>query len=144
MHQLLYEVLGLYEANSSPITQRFEATQTRINGDAMRLRQVVHNLLHNSHDALQQSEHREIILLTENTPRMFKLSVLDNGSGFPEHVLARAFEPYMTTKEKGTGLGLPIVKKIVDEHGGTISIENRQSGGTCVSIFLPLITEEGQ
>lgn len=144
MHQLLYEVLGLYEANSSPITQRFEATQTRINGDAMRLRQVVHNLLHNSHDALQQSELREIILLTENTPRMFKLSVLDNGSGFPEHVLARAFEPYMTTKEKGTGLGLPIVKKIVDEHGGTISIENRQSGGTCVSIFLPLITEEGQ
>jgi nitrogen fixation/metabolism regulation signal transduction histidine kinase len=110
----------------------------------MRLRQVVHNLLHNSHDALQQVEQREIILLTENTPGYFKLSVLDNGCGFPEHVLARAFEPYMTTKDKGTGLGLPIVKKIVEEHGGSIHIENRKTGGTCVSVLLPLITEVEQ
>ncbi len=144
MHLLLYEVLGLYEANSSPITQKLEATQTRINGDATRLRQVIHNLLHNAHDALQNVAQREIILLTENIPTRFKLSVLDNGSGFPEHVLARVFEPYMTTKDKGTGLGLPIVKKIVEEHGGSIHIENRQTGGTCVSITLPLIAEGGQ
>lgn len=141
MHQLLHEVLGLYEANSSPITPKLEAKQTRINGDATRLRQVIHNLLHNAHDALQHVQHREIILLTENTAGNLKLSVLDNGSGFPEHVLARAFEPYMTTKDKGTGLGLPIVKKIVEEHGGSIHIENRQTGGTCVSILLPLIAE---
>lgn len=143
MHQLLHEVLGLYEANSSPITQQLEATQTLINGDATRLRQVIHNLLHNAHDALQNVEHREIILKTENLPGKFKLSVLDNGSGFSEQVLARAFEPYMTTKDKGTGLGLPIVKKIVEEHGGSIHIENRPTGGTCVCILLPLIAEVG-
>lgn len=143
MHQLLHEVLGLYEANSSPITQRFEAKQSRIDGDATRLRQVIHNLLHNAHDALQHQQEREIVLRTENTPGHLKLSVLDNGSGFPEHVLARAFEPYMTTKDKGTGLGLPIVKKIVEEHGGSIHIENRQTGGTCVSILLPLTSEVG-
>ena len=54
----------------------------------------------------------------------------------------RVFEPYMTTKSKGTGLGLPIVKKIVEEHGGSIMIENRVSGGTCVSIEFPLVAEE--
>jgi PAS domain S-box-containing protein len=141
MHQLLYEVLGLYEANSSPITPKFEATKTNINGDATRLRQVIHNLLHNAHDALQKVEQREIILQTENISGNFKLSVLDNGCGFPEHFVDRAFEPYMTTKEKGTGLGLPIVKKIVEEHGGSIVIENRQAGGTQVSVILPLTAE---
>jgi nitrogen fixation/metabolism regulation signal transduction histidine kinase len=48
----------------------------------------------------------------------------------------------MTTKIKGTGLGLPIVKKIVEEHGGSITIENRATGGTCISITFPLIVEE--
>lgn len=138
MHQLLHEVLGLYEANSSPITQQLEAEQVLINGDATRLRQVIHNLLHNAHDAMQQTEKKEIILHTENIPGNFKMSVLDRGTGFPEQVLARAFEPYMTTKSKGTGLGLPIVKKIVEEHSGSIHIENREGGGTCVSIILPL------
>ena len=61
--------------------------------------------------------------------------------GFPESVLARAFEPYMTTKKKGTGLGLAIVKKIVEEHGGHITIENSADGGARVSIVLPLVEE---
>ncbi len=143
MHQLLNEVMGLYEANSSPITVRLEATRTRVNGDPTRLRQVVHNLLQNAHDALQQTTHRQIILSTANAQDgMLKLSIADNGSGFPEHLLARAFEPYMTTKPKGTGLGLPIVKKIVEEHGGKITIKNQAQGGTCVSILLPLLPEE--
>ena len=70
------------------------------------------------------------------------MQVEDNGSGFPEAMLARAFEPYVTSKEKGTGLGLPIVKKIVEEHGGSISIENKLEGGTTISMVFPLIIEE--
>jgi len=142
MHQLLNEVMGLYEANSSPITMQLNATYPRINGDATRLRQVIHNLLHNAHDALKNVAQPQIVLHTENDQNLIKLSVMDNGSGFPEHMLARAFEPYMTTKDKGTGLGLPIVKKIVEEHGGTINIENRVTGGTSISIYLPLLVEE--
>ncbi len=143
VHQLITEVMGLYEANSSPITLQLEATRTLINGDATRLRQVVHNLLQNAHDALQQTPQRQIVMSTANTQDgMLKLSIADNGSGFPEQLLARAFEPYMTSKPKGTGLGLPIVKKIVEEHGGKISIENQAQGGTCVSILLPLLQEE--
>jgi PAS domain S-box-containing protein len=142
MHQLLNEVMGLYEANSSPIILQLNAAHARINGDATRLRQVIHNLLHNAHDALKNVVDPQIILRTENMQNTLKLSVRDNGSGFPEHIIARVFEPYMTTKDKGTGLGLPIVKKIVEEHGGSITIENTDTGGSCISIVFPLITEE--
>jgi len=142
MHQLLNEVMGLYEANSSPIELQLNAKHARISGDATRLRQVIHNLLHNAHDALKNVAHPQIVLHTENSMNMIKLSVLDNGSGFSEQMVARAFEPYMTTKDKGTGLGLPIVKKIVEEHGGSINIDNRTTGGTAVVINFPLLAEE--
>jgi nitrogen fixation/metabolism regulation signal transduction histidine kinase len=141
MHQLLREVLGLYEANNTPITLRMDATQAWIKGDATRLRQVIHNLLQNAQDALQDATRPEIILSTADEGDTLKLYVQDNGNGFPEHLLARAFEPYMTTKTKGTGLGLAIVKKIVEEHGGSIAIENIASGGTRVSILLPPLNE---
>ncbi|OIR10384.1 sensor protein kinase WalK [mine drainage metagenome] len=143
MHQLLLEVMGLYEANSSPIALKLDAQHTVLNGDATRLRQVIHNLLQNAHDALQQEEHPQIVLSTENTADgALKLMVKDNGSGIPEHMLGRLFEPYMTTKQRGTGLGLAIVKKIVEEHGGKITIESHPSGGTCVSVVLPLVLAE--
>ncbi len=143
MHQLLNEVMGLYEANSSPITLQLGAQQTVLNGDATRLRQVIHNLLQNAHDALQQTEHPLITLATENTAEgALKLMVRDNGSGVPEQLLGRLFEPYMTTKQKGTGLGLAIVKKIVEEHGGKITIESQLKSGTCVSVILPLAAAE--
>jgi len=142
IHHLLNEVMGLYEANSSPITLQLNANYAKINGDATRLRQVVHNLLHNAHDALKNITYPQIVLRTENFHNTIKLSVIDNGSGFPEHLRTRVFEPYMTTKIKGTGLGLPIVKKIVEEHGGSISIENITTGGTCISITFPQLEEE--
>ena len=141
MHQLLREVLGLYEANNSPITLRLDAAQLWVKGDATRLRQVIHNLLQNAQDELQDVTAPEIILSTANEGGTLKLCVQDNGNGFPEHLLARAFEPYVTTKSKGTGLGLAIVKKIVEEHGGSIAIENLAEGGTRVSVVLPLLME---
>ena len=141
MHQLLREVLGLYEANNTPINLRLDATKAWVKGDATRLRQVIHNLLQNAQDELQGALQPEIILSTANESGALKLCVQDNGSGFPEHLLVRAFEPYMTTKSKGTGLGLAIVKKIVEEHGGSIAIENVASGGTRMNVILPLLEE---
>ena len=141
MHHLLHEVLGLYETNDSPITLRLGAVQSLVKGDATRLRQVIHNLLQNAQDELQDESAPQIILSTVNESGALKLCVQDNGKGFPEHLLARAFEPYVTTKSKGTGLGLAIVKKIVEEHGGSIAIENLAEGGTRVSVVLPLLME---
>ena len=57
-----------------------------------------------------------------------RLSVADSGGGFPPHILQRAFEPYVTTKSRGTGLGLAVVKKIADEHAARIDLANRSEG----------------
>ncbi|MBI5626361.1 MAG: HAMP domain-containing protein [Nitrosomonadales bacterium] len=141
LHQLIKEVLGLYEANAIPIVLNLDAPRSEVNGDATRLRQVIHNLLQNAQDALHDVVHPQITLSTETHDAKFYLRVEDRGRGFPESVLSRAFEPYMTTKTKGTGLGLAIVKKIVEEHGGHITIENRLDGGAQVSIILPLAEE---
>ena len=142
MHKLISEVLGLYEANAIPITLRLQATRSEVNGDATRLRQVIHNLLQNAQDALQDTTQPQITLITETLDNKIHLRVEDNGTGFPEAVLARAFEPYMTTKSKGTGLGLAIVQKIVEEHGGRIILENSITGGACIDIMLPLVGEK--
>jgi nitrogen fixation/metabolism regulation signal transduction histidine kinase len=58
-----------------------------------------------------------------------RLNVLDSGPGFAQHILQRAFEPYVTTKPRGTGLGLAVVKKIADEHGARIELSNRVEEG---------------
>jgi nitrogen fixation/metabolism regulation signal transduction histidine kinase len=141
VHRLIKEVLGLYETSAIHILLKLDASQSEVNGDATRLRQVMHNLLQNAQDALQGVDQPQIKLQTESQNGEIHLAVEDNGAGFPESVLSRAFEPYMTTKAKGTGLGLAIVKKIVEEHGGRITIENIVSGGARVNIVLPLIEE---
>ena len=61
-----------------------------------------------------------------------RLTVLDQGPGFADNILKRAFEPYVTTKVRGTGLGLAVVKKIVDEHGARIELSNQEAGGRVV------------
>jgi nitrogen fixation/metabolism regulation signal transduction histidine kinase len=68
---------------------------------------------------------------------MVRLTVTDNGGGFAEQVLKRAFEPYVTTKPRGSGLGLAVVKKIVEEHGGTAAVANMEPRGARVTILLP-------
>ena len=86
---------------------------------------------------------RAIVLKTEHAKSAgplgrVRLIVRDNGSGFPDHILKRAFEPYVTTKAKGTGLGLAVVKKIVDEHGGRIDISNRVVEGAVLGAQVSL------
>jgi nitrogen fixation/metabolism regulation signal transduction histidine kinase len=104
-------------------------------GDAEQLRQVIHNLLQNAQDATVAAQRDEaeqsVVLRTQwnETTHRVRLSVLDHGNGFPDHILKRAFEPYVTTKPRGTGLGLAVVKKIADEHGVRIDISNRLVDG---------------
>jgi nitrogen fixation/metabolism regulation signal transduction histidine kinase len=64
--------------------------------------------------------------------------VIDQGPGFAENILKRAFEPYVTTKTKGTGLGLAVVKKIMEEHGGRVDISNRLIDGKVVGAQVSL------
>ena len=106
-----------------------------IDGDASQLRQVIHNLVQNALDAVPERPDGLVRVRTQQTlyrtgvPRSLRLQVIDNGPGFAEKVLKRAFEPYVTTKTKGTGLGLAVVKKIADEHGARIRLANLHLGG---------------
>ena len=137
LNRLAREVLALYEPSGIEIRLDLAPQLPQVMGDATLLRQVMHNLLQNAQDALAGVAQPLIRVCTEADEKWVKLSISDNGCGFPEHLMARLFEPYVTTKQKGTGLGLAIVKKIVEEHQGTIQVENIQPQGACVTVLLP-------
>ena len=138
LNGLVGEVLGLYETSRAKIDVELAPGLPAIWGDATQLRQIIHNLLRNAEDAQESVATPQIGIVTRAIDGFAELSVSDCGPGFPPEIMARVFEPYVTTKARGTGLGLAIVKKIVDEHHGQINITNRQPAGAEVSICLPL------
>jgi PAS domain S-box-containing protein len=137
LNALVHEVLTLYESLGSSIRLDLADALPPIVGDAAQLRQVIHNLLQNAQDALGDTPQPSITLRSAVSDGAISFSVTDNGCGFPEHLMKRAFEPYVTTKTKGTGLGLVIVKKIIEEHGGSAAISNVEPRGARVLITLP-------
>lgn len=134
---ILNEVLVLYE--NMPITLDIDNRETSmmINADATLIRQIIHNLLQNAQDAILNTPDPKVTVSLKRIDRFYRLTIADNGSGFPDSILPRIFEPYATSKPKGTGLGLAIVKKIVDEHHGYIYIENQPESGALIKIDLP-------
>ena len=140
LNALVTEVLSMYEISRVPIRRNLASSLPQVLADSAQIRQVLHNLVQNAQDALGAAKvpGAEIEVRTEAAGDSVRLMVSDNGAGFPEELMARIFEPYVTTKPRGTGLGLAIVKKIVDEHHGVISIENRPRRGASVSILLPV------
>jgi nitrogen fixation/metabolism regulation signal transduction histidine kinase len=140
LNALIEEVLELYgsalsgtgqeQGSTVPIVLHLDRTCPPIMGDAQQLRQVLHNLLQNAQDASEAivaaGQSGTVTLSTLYVPgrQRVRMVVRDMGAGFPEALLKRAFEPYVTTKAKGTGLGLAVVKKIADDHGARITIAN--------------------
>jgi nitrogen fixation/metabolism regulation signal transduction histidine kinase len=145
LNDLVTEVLALYAPDHSvvPVVSQLDPACPPIMGDAQQLRQVIHNLLQNAQDAtlsavsntqnlleeksqpIQPAPKVEIITRYSSASSRVRLIVRDCGTGFAPHILQRAFEPYVTTKARGTGLGLAVVKKIADEHGARIELSNR-------------------
>jgi nitrogen fixation/metabolism regulation signal transduction histidine kinase len=142
LNALANEVLALYENSRVPISKRLAPALPPVWADGAQIRQVIHNLVQNAQDALEHARGTgrapAIEVRTELAEDGVRLAVSDNGGGFPEELIARIFEPYVTTKPRGTGLGLAIVKKIIDEHHGSVAIENRPASGAQVTVLLPL------
>ena len=136
LNPLVQEVLALYghALDSGVLSAQLEPGLARISGDATQLRQVIHNLVQNALDAVSDQDHGHVVVRTSSAVgdhgelRAVRLTVIDNGPGFAEKVLQRAFEPYVTTKAKGTGLGLAVVKKIADEHRARLRVVNLHLG----------------
>ena len=156
LNALVSDLMQLYgEENAQvPVHAQLDGLAPLVAGDAQQLRQVIHNLVQNAQDAtLQQAEALgiapapvEISTQWIESSKRVRLSICDSGAGFPPHILQRAFEPYVTTKVRGTGLGLAVVKKIADEHGARIDLANRMDNGIVqgaqVSLsFVPVNTE---
>jgi PAS domain S-box-containing protein len=149
LNAFIEEVASLYgaeriAAGDAPVRLDLAPALPRIAGDATQLRQLIHNLLANAQEAAHGSPSRQprVTLRTEAVRggdggvQAVRMVVEDNGPGFAANILRRAFEPYVTTKPSGTGLGLPIVKKIVDEHDARIELANLGAGGAAVTVIF--------
>lgn len=101
------------------------------------------NLVQNAYEAMQEQGHGgtlrvEVILATQNAHEGVELRLTDTGPGVPEELREEIFNPFVTTKKTGVGLGLSIVSKIIDGHHGTIHVENAPAGGAVFTLFFPL------
>jgi len=142
--KLVHEVVDLYRAQESglQIILKTDSDLPFIEADAGRIRQMLHNLIRNAIEALENSSDGRIevsVSVAEiHDIEVVEIVVADNGPGFETSSINEVFDPYVTNKPKGTGLGLAIVKKLVEEHLGTIDARNRQEGGAVIRIQLPV------
>ncbi|MGY8526468.1 sensor histidine kinase [Paracidovorax citrulli] len=159
LNGLVGEVLHLYGIDDPAMREHpvIHATLGKslpeIKGDPTQLRQVIHNLLQNAQDAVAENVaagrpapcialHTETVEYKDTageSRQAVKLTIADNGPGFAPRILSRAFEPYVTTKAKGTGLGLAMVKKIIDEHGARIELRNRMEGAEVAGAQISIL-----
>jgi len=145
---LINEVLDLYRDDESDITFTVDinADVPDVEADVGRIRQLLHNLVKNAIESTRGKKDSLISISVERivgiTQDMLELRVVDNGPGIPEDMMEKIFEPYTSTKTKGGGLGLAVVKRIVEEHSGSVFAENRHEGGACIVVRLPVSTQE--
>ena len=142
LNKIIEEVLLLYEAGACTFDAVFSNIPAVMYADTTAMRQVLHNIFKNAAEAAEEAAQPQVHIHTANADGQITLTVANNGKSFSKDMLANAFEPYVTDKPTGTGLGLPVVKKIVEEHGGRIALSNPAEGGACVKITLPALVEE--
>jgi len=134
---LIEEVIDLYEIDNI-INIKKDNNIPIIYADQNKLRQVIINLLENSQDALKEIKKPKIKIFIKKKVNEVQVVVEDNGIGIPDEIIGRIFEPYVTSKKTGTGLGLAVVYKIIEEHEGRIKIDRIKNSGTRVTIMLKI------
>ncbi|AOW14990.1 PAS domain-containing sensor histidine kinase [Hydrogenophaga crassostreae] len=140
LNALVRDILTLYEHTGAPVLTDLADDCPLVMADAQQLRQIIHNLVQNAQDAMVGQGESPVTIQTRRAGSglWVRLAVIDQGPGFSENILKRAFEPYVTTKTKGTGLGLAVVKKIMEEHGGRVDIHNRLIDGNVAGAQVSL------
>lgn len=143
LHPGLREAVALIEPEARlrgiTLETTFEACDDRIIGDSVQLQQVLLNLALNALDAMEDapSTSRRLSISTTDRDVELALTVADRGSGIPAGRHESVFESFYTTKPRGMGLGLPIVRAIVEAHGGQVTLASRDGGGTVATVRLP-------
>ena len=126
------------DPNFANLEVEFPSVNAVTQADAELLQMVFTNVLMNAAQSMGGSG--RILIGIERQPQAFVVSIADRGPGMPADVREKVFEPFFTTKHRGTGLGLPIARRIVEAHGGTVDITTPSTGGTVVLISLPAAT----
>ena len=142
INKLIEESIQLFSRQHEDISFGLKIGHTEpLEADTNKIQQVLNNLLLNSIDACDQTEKPVINFETKtikiNSQNFCQITINDNGQGFDETLIKKAFEPYQTSKEHGKGLGLAIVKSIIDEHKGEVSISNSNVGAR-IKVLLPV------
>ncbi|MFN3681772.1 MAG: two-component system sensor histidine kinase NtrB, partial [Nitrospira sp.] len=127
------------EATRIHITKEYPTVLAPVRGDEVKLQQVFLSIFRNAYEAMTPGGHLHIQVTQHRAGKGVDVQVLikNNGAPIPADLVDKVFEPFFTTKRSGIGLGLPTVKKIVEEHGGTIAISSAPEEGTTVTIKLP-------
>ncbi len=123
---------------------RLEAEDDVVQADRVQIMQVLSNLLRNAADALAQAAERNITVTCRNEEGSVRIDVADSGAGVAEGVRERLFDPFMTTKPGGMGVGLAMCRTIVEAHGGRIWMEPNSTGGATFSFVLPRALGKGE
>lgn len=134
--ELLDALESLYSERitSGKLKVTYESRRRSLKVDPDQFRQVLVNLVKNAFEA---AEDVAVNVLIKDHPEGILLSVTDTGPGFSQQAMQHSFEPYVSSKRGGSGLGLVICQRIVHDHGGTIELANNPDGGAAVTVFLP-------
>jgi signal transduction histidine kinase len=125
-------------AKNLRLRQDFNARPDVVPGDEYQLHQAFLNLFFNAIEAMEPGGELRVKTEFLEKSRAVLISVADNGSGVAAENLPRLFDAFFTTKQQGTGLGLPITKRIIEEHQGDITVESEPDKGTTFHVRLPL------
>ncbi len=128
-----------FKSSNIQLIRKFNESAPPVMMDSTQIKQVFVNLMKNAVESMLDGG--TLTLETTSDDKYVKVNVTDTGKGIPAEAIQRVFEPFFTTKADGTGIGLAVSKKIVDEHGGTIRVKSSGYGGTTFSVYLPRKTE---
>ncbi len=133
------QVIVLFQQAHGQVRFIFDRPEKPVNlaVDRQQISQALTNVIKNAYEAIGDKEGGEVRLTVSETDKDVRLSVSDNGCGWPAELLPRLTDPYVTTKASGTGLGLAIVAKIVEDHHGHLEFKNNSPHGAVVHLILP-------
>jgi two-component system, LuxR family, sensor kinase FixL len=122
---------------------QFDPSTDMVLADKVQIQQVILNLIRNAIEAMEQSERRDLVLSTEAAEDgMVAIKVSDTGSGIAPEIADQLFQPFITTKPQGMGVGLSISRTIIEAHGGQMNVSPNPGGGTVFCFTLRVVTKE--
>ncbi|MBR3897791.1 MAG: HAMP domain-containing histidine kinase [Bacilli bacterium] len=128
----------LFKNQNIKLESNIPEDEVYINADYNRLTQVFINIFKNSIEALEDKNNKKIMVMVDKKEDIIQIKIIDNGIGIPKNIIEKIKEPFYTTKQKGTGLGVSLSNEIIKAHGGTINYESKENDYTAVTVKLPL------